>query len=254
MSRDLRDIPFPVGGGIGFRRFSGFPFSMGGGHRVFHLTFLVGGGNHVPVSPRYPFLRLGWGIVPRRGLGINVSVGGYASCPNISAVSLFRWGGGIVSCCLRGIPFSDRAEASFPDVFLIKISPLGGASCPDISALSVFRLGWGIVSQSGIVFSVGGGASCPDASAVSLSRWGDGIVSRCLYGISFPSGLGHRFPNSFLHSFLRWRWRIASRCLRDMPHSMGWGKRVPMPPIGLGSRFPMCCLFCFLLWRGGIVF
>ena len=128
VSQCLRGIPFPMGGGIVSRCLRGILFKMEGASflGVFGVSlFRNGGGHHVPMSSRYPFLRLGG-----------------ASCSDDPAVSLFRWGRDIVSRCLRGISFQ-----------------MGGIVSRRLRGIPFSVRGGGILSRClrGIPFSDGGG-------------------------------------------------------------------------------------------------
>ena len=212
----------------------------------------LGGGHRVLISPRYPFFLLGGGVVPRCLRVIPFSVGGGASCLDVSPVSLFSFGG-----------------SSLPDVPAVSVFSLGSGNCVSMSRRYPFCLGergklfrWFI----GISFSVGGWALCSDTPAVSLfpsgtgsilpmfpwyrfSRWRGGhrVSMSPRYAVSlFPLEGGHRVlistwytffsvgqktscPNISAVSLFSLGWGgIVSRCLRSIPFPVRGADRVPM--------------------------
>ena len=192
---------------------------------------------------------LGLGIVPRCVFGIICLGGEGASWPDVSAVSLFRWVGGIVFRRPSGIHFSMRGRHRVSVSPRYPFSDRVRGLCHDVSAVFRFRLAYGIVTRcdSGIVFSVEGGghriavpprhpfsywawASCPDVFVVSFSSLEVGYLIPVPPRRPFSYLAGTRCPDVVWYSFLRMGGGIVSRRVHGIPFPMGWGDCVTIFP------------------------
>ena len=139
--------------------------------------------------------------------GIPFSVGGRASCLDVSAVSLFPFVGEIVSRCSHGIHFSFGRRHRNPTRPLYPVFRWRGKHRDSISPRYHFsRLRGEFVSRCsrGIIFLVGG-ESCPDPSTVSRFLLGGGASYLDVSAVSlFPFEGGGRVPMSSRDPFFRW--------------------------------------------------